>query len=421
MVNIMSLIDKLVDNTRKETYGINISNLVEETKEAKYLNNIISVNMISTTVSNHDSISLEAKQRADERINIESAKYDDGKIQVVNLKNEEWRNSRTNYFLLVSNLGRVYNKYQGCILHEQLHLNGYLFVNFMGTKYFIHRLVIEAFHPLDDERLYTELIPDHINGIKTCNRADNLRWATYSENAVNNTQIYYNDSELNFLFEKLARIIYNEHMGFEHQSYRELFDEFAKEYPNSEKLNNFDTFKKNMARFKSGLRRVDEFKNYLRPYGLEGIFDSNRSEKLNYKTVKEKNNEEVEQICKILHNKPSTFTVAEVAKELGIYEKYSSDKKFRACFNTKVSDIRKKKYFRDISSKYNIASPTISNESIYEICCMIDKGYSNEEIINKLGITDITERKRYQCRIANIKAGRILTKISKDFNFMKNK
>ena len=70
MVNIMSLIDKLVDNTRKETYGINISNLVEETKEAKSLNNIISVNMISTTVSNHDSISLEAKQRADERINI---------------------------------------------------------------------------------------------------------------------------------------------------------------------------------------------------------------------------------------------------------------------------------------------------------------------------------------------------------------
>jgi len=52
---------------------------------------------------------------------------------------------------------------------------------------------------------------------------------------------------------------------------------------------------------------------------------------------------------------------------------------------------------------------------------MIDKGYSNEEIIDKLGITDITQRKRYQCRIANIKAGRILTKISKDFNFMKNK
>lgn len=163
----MNLIDKLIDNTRKETYGINISNLVEENKEAKSLNNIISVNMISRTISNHDSISLEAKQRADERIDIESAKYDDGKIQVVNLKNEEWRTSRTNYFLLVSNLGRVYNKYQGCIIHEQLHLNGYLFVNCMGTKYFIHRLVIEAFHPLDDERLYTELIPDHINGIKT--------------------------------------------------------------------------------------------------------------------------------------------------------------------------------------------------------------------------------------------------------------
>ena len=90
----------------------------------------------------------------------------------------------------VSNLGRVQrldgfdtlgHPLRGRILAPVQHRNGYLFVSLSkGTTkiYAIHRLVAETF--LGKSEGKTEV--NHINEIKTDNRAENLEWVTKSEN-----------------------------------------------------------------------------------------------------------------------------------------------------------------------------------------------------------------------------------------------
>ena len=82
----------------------------------------------------------------------------------------------------VSNLGRVYSVRSGKVLKFNKKPCGYNYVQLSvhdkRVGYRVHRLVAQAFIP------NTENKPEvnHINGIKTDNRVENLEWCTRSEN-----------------------------------------------------------------------------------------------------------------------------------------------------------------------------------------------------------------------------------------------
>ena len=62
---------------------------------------------------------------------------------------------------------------------------GYLEVQVRKRRYYVHRLICEAFHDICPE---DKQVADHINRIKDDNRPENLRWATISENGRNTSR-----------------------------------------------------------------------------------------------------------------------------------------------------------------------------------------------------------------------------------------
>lgn len=104
------------------------------------------------------------------------------------LDGEIWRDVEGYDGYQVSNLGNV-KSFKHCnkgrLLKPSLR-NGYSFVQFgqHGKCVNIHRLVAETFIP----NLLNKPCVNHINGIKSDNRVENLEWCTPSENNLHATQ-----------------------------------------------------------------------------------------------------------------------------------------------------------------------------------------------------------------------------------------
>lgn len=92
----------------------------------------------------------------------------------------------TNYE--VSNLGNVRNKNTKVVLSQEDTGNGYLCVGLQMDKGVykktrVHRMVAMTF--LEFQRTEERNEVDHINGNKSDNSVDNLRWCTHKENMNN--------------------------------------------------------------------------------------------------------------------------------------------------------------------------------------------------------------------------------------------
>lgn len=95
----------------------------------------------------------------------------------------------TNY--MVNNIGEIRskpliktignNRYLkvGCLIKPRFSNSGYAYINLGKSKReYVHRIVALAF--IDNPKKKRTV--NHINGIKTDNRVDNLEWATHGEN-----------------------------------------------------------------------------------------------------------------------------------------------------------------------------------------------------------------------------------------------
>lgn len=97
------------------------------------------------------------------------------------LEGEEWKTLFFNNNYEVSNLGRLRNKKTKIIAKGAIKKNGYVDVSVDNQNYRLHRLVLQTWCPNEN---YEELTVDHINGNRSDNRLENLRWATQEENTV---------------------------------------------------------------------------------------------------------------------------------------------------------------------------------------------------------------------------------------------
>ena len=116
------------------------------------------------------------------------------------IEQEEWKLYPKDNYFEVSKNGKVRTSKDKKIVGS-VSSNGYIVVTNQTIKptqyYRVNRMVLETFQPIENSELF---IADHINGIKSDNSLNNLRWLTQRQNCEERDENY---AKLNQNYQKM--------------------------------------------------------------------------------------------------------------------------------------------------------------------------------------------------------------------------
>lgn len=116
-------------------------------------------------------------------------------LPTITINIERWKWNRK-YRVFVSNRGRVKN-IDGKVLKAKTTSTGYLAVRVAAKKaMFIHRLVMETWHPISNSE---EMTVDHLDHNKRNNDIRNLEWVTEKENRERATRDQLIEKEITLI------------------------------------------------------------------------------------------------------------------------------------------------------------------------------------------------------------------------------
>ena len=156
-------------------------------------------------------IESQIKYARNRGVEIEKA-FKEGKtyFKIISINNEyqeEWKIYPNNPRYEISKNGKVRITENKKLVGTEQN-SGYMVVSDQTQKpakyYKIHRMVMETFNPIENSQ---EFMVDHINGVKTDNRLENLRWVTARQNSA------FRDENHREIMENLQKLI--EKRGYE--------------------------------------------------------------------------------------------------------------------------------------------------------------------------------------------------------------